>query len=600
MRSFCLVVVCLFTVLNGRLSAQSYEEVVLPHYDNRMLYLPTAGTIYNDSVYLEHIGGMLPFNFDTYYRRFAAEGREVMVDETFYFFHDILLNMPKAQAMYELDRMSKVASQRKNNQLEYEAEFWRTIFLLRETPLPPEKILDHLQPLIEQADKRGELSLKYRGILFLLDDLWDPIHPDYTLYFTNVLTYLEEVEQAPEKAFIGKRGICLSLGNAYYQFQVYDRAVYYLKQALSPNSRFFYDATNMKSLDLLADLYASTGVADSAAYYALATLNSHDIVKDRPVYDAKAILHLGFAATIQHQYGTAIRLMQEGMPVIRAEKDYPLLARAYIHLGECYLGQGNVTKASLMADSAKYYVDTYQCKQELHLLHTLTSHLYTQKGEEALSAAASYAAIDAKIKAQEPYDPVFILKAEQNLADNKTTFTGSPEWDFRLFLIGGVGLLFVIGIIIGVVILKKRKATGTNDATSSRPLSGTYDTMMIPDTEADPGDIMVMDSIREMVVDEQLFRNPALNVKLLADQMGITPQMVIKAINRIENKTFAKYVNKLRAQEAIHVISDNPSGGISFDQMAISCGYYDRKSFFREFKHETGITPSDFQKKQKQ
>ena len=76
---------------------------------------------------------------------------------------------------------------------------------------------------------------------------------------------------------------------------------------------------------------------------------------------------------------------------------------------------------------------------------------------------------------------------------------------------------------------------------------------------------------------EALFKNPELNLELLAGRLSISKHLLSQLLNENLNKNFYQYVYDYRILEA--------------------CGFQSRSSFFAAFKKKMGSTPSKYREK---
>ncbi len=593
-----LTVLCLICMLLvTRIIAQVAGTITLREYDTPMLYAPNVVHFYRtDSVYLEANNSYLPFNFDTYFHRMATLNSEKMTDETHYFFFDIILRMPKAQALYQFEKMMEAAVKHKDKLLEYDATFWRTIYLIRDPNASAEQVVEGMQPLLDQAAQRKDIRMQLQGTSYILDALWYAGQPDYALFFSQALSCLDKLP-ATEEHSVFARSIFYQTGNAYFHFREYDKALPLLRKALSGYTQYFYDTSNLQALNALANYYAIVNQPDSVYYYAKAMLDSHDIVKRRPMYDAIAATHIADVYLERHQYADAANLLQAALKAATDENDYAFITQIYIGLGKAWLGNGNFDKALQMADSARHYINTYQCQSQNYRLYALLKDYYMAIGHTVQAEAYTDSIVQENKRQEDTYNTLYILRAEQDVINAAEASQAQQKQLIQtLFII----LVILIGTtVLGYYLLRTYKKKRRLQASGNQQLKGAFDLVYIPDMDPDSEDVMVMDSINDAVVANQLFRDPDLNTETLASLMGITPQMVVKAVNRTRKKSVARYLIELRIQEATQILSDAPETTLSLEELAIDCGFYDRKSFIRTFRQEVGQTPADFCKLKK-
>ena len=97
---------------------------------------------------------------------------------------------------------------------------------------------------------------------------------------------------------------------------------------------------------------------------------------------------------------------------------------------------------------------------------------------------------------------------------------------------------------------------------------------------------------REMIIGER-FRMPGLKISDVAEAVGSNRSYVSGAINRLSGLSFSDYVNRFRVRYAQELIR-NQGKALPLSEVSERSGYADRTSFYRAFKKETGVSPSEW------
>lgn len=100
------------------------------------------------------------------------------------------------------------------------------------------------------------------------------------------------------------------------------------------------------------------------------------------------------------------------------------------------------------------------------------------------------------------------------------------------------------------------------------------------------------------IVTEKPFLNEDLNLALLAEQSQISQPHLSQVINQHFHKNFYDFVNQYRVEEAKQMLSSPDFNHLSVLGIAFDCGFKSKSSFNRYFKKYTGVSPSEFKKKQ--
>ena len=92
------------------------------------------------------------------------------------------------------------------------------------------------------------------------------------------------------------------------------------------------------------------------------------------------------------------------------------------------------------------------------------------------------------------------------------------------------------------------------------------------------------------------YRN-GISVKDLADALHLSANHFIKIFHALVGLTPQKYIQKLRIQDAVSLLSSNArkSDPLSVSEIASMVGYSDTSYFSRVFRKETGQSPSSLQ-----
>lgn len=95
-------------------------------------------------------------------------------------------------------------------------------------------------------------------------------------------------------------------------------------------------------------------------------------------------------------------------------------------------------------------------------------------------------------------------------------------------------------------------------------------------------------SLTEYVTDSKAFLNPDLSVFLLADHFRVSEDEIIDAVHSMHGTSFSEYIDSLRIEHAISLLSD-PESNYRVDdpddlsRLAHQCGYLDKATFESSF-----------------
>ncbi|GIQ60437.1 hypothetical protein Flavo103_35730 [Flavobacterium collinsii] len=103
--------------------------------------------------------------------------------------------------------------------------------------------------------------------------------------------------------------------------------------------------------------------------------------------------------------------------------------------------------------------------------------------------------------------------------------------------------------------------------------------------------------LTQIMHDEKLYKNADLTLTELAQRTSVHPNTLSQVINSVEQKNFYDYVNSQRVEEFKKAIRLLENQKFTFLSVALECGFNSKTAFNRNFKKETGLSPSEYLKK---
>lgn len=89
------------------------------------------------------------------------------------------------------------------------------------------------------------------------------------------------------------------------------------------------------------------------------------------------------------------------------------------------------------------------------------------------------------------------------------------------------------------------------------------------------------------------FKNSDLSLDTIAAEFNTTPSYVSTIIKNKLGIGFSKYISNLRVTEAMHLLKETD---FSVLDIAAKSGFNSKQAFFRTFKSNVGMTPSEYRK----
>lgn len=173
----------------------------------------------------------------------------------------------------------------------------------------------------------------------------------------------------------------------------------------------------------------------------------------------------------------------------------------------------------------------------------------------------------------EPYASVLMLPLGNH--GRKTV----SAWIWRI-----VAFAFLLTALVGAFLLLRRR-TATNDVVEN----GTEDedvAMLSYDAN------MLMQRIKDLMAEKELFLQPELKVIDVADALKVNSRYVSQCINLKEKTSFPMFINRYRVEYAKQLMAKSPH--FTMVKIANDSGFLTDTSFFRVFRQLTGMTPKEW------
>ncbi len=150
-------------------------------------------------------------------------------------------------------------------------------------------------------------------------------------------------------------------------------------------------------------------------------------------------------------------------------------------------------------------------------------------------------------------------------------------------------LLAVIYIYYGAMIVMRKPEVIFNPP---KPQKYQYSTLSSAQSQR------LLSQLRNFMTEQTPFKNPSLTLKDLALASRISDRHISQVINEQLNQNFHDFLNEYRVNEFKTQLTDPDNGHLSMLGIAMECGFNSKSTFNTTFKRFTGLTPSEFKKKQ--
>jgi AraC-like DNA-binding protein len=103
--------------------------------------------------------------------------------------------------------------------------------------------------------------------------------------------------------------------------------------------------------------------------------------------------------------------------------------------------------------------------------------------------------------------------------------------------------------------------------------------------------------LNRLMRSNHLYRQDSFRLEQLADAMGWPRYRVGEALLHAGKTSFFDFVNGFRVEEASTLLADRANASVSVLALAFDAGFQSKASFNRIFKQQTGVTPSDYRRR---
>lgn len=165
----------------------------------------------------------------------------------------------------------------------------------------------------------------------------------------------------------------------------------------------------------------------------------------------------------------------------------------------------------------------------------------------------------------------------------------------HILFIASIGIAVLILIILILVwrayriSVKQQRiaAKRIDELIAQRPLEA-------DSTPENQDDYILFAEMQSKIISEALFKSPDFNRDNIAEATGLSRAKVSQLIGKFTNLSPSEYINKLRVEYSVKMITEHPEWTI--DAIAESCGYVRRATYYSHFNKFFGISPAQYRK----
>jgi len=476
-----LTLICLFISFPVR--GEVYDDLHVREYEWHMNALNFPRTPGGDSVLAKPYDQYWYFNVDTLCYRMATEGHSVLVEDLIHHYYYQIADYASEEQIERGYRKMIAAAKTYNcawlsDEAEYmkaNAGYFSRLFSgpgVSEEEL--ETSLKEMQRLTAQAMKKGYKS----GQIELLYEAFQ-VYKEFGLYaksFKYAPAILAELEKAGEKEHFNRHSIYFYVGDAYYRFRDYDRAIPCLKAALHDKpARFFFDRSDLQARSRLGEYYAQINEPDTSDYYYRSVYDNREKVRFRPAYDVRAATGIARNLMKRGNYREALPLLERWLTEACRQRIYVDAYNITLALAECHIAENEPAQAKAMIDSARSLTlhDRHNSFRREHLYEAMY-HYCASIGNLSMAQQYADSTKTAAAEYEKKTNSLIILRAEQEVFESEKTLRDEQikAHRTRFMLTAIIALLIIVALAIIVRYYRKKQLAYREPALRNRQWAG--------------------------------------------------------------------------------------------------------------------------------
>lgn len=103
--------------------------------------------------------------------------------------------------------------------------------------------------------------------------------------------------------------------------------------------------------------------------------------------------------------------------------------------------------------------------------------------------------------------------------------------------------------------------------------------------------------IKRAITERKLFLNPKINLEIISEEFDINMNYLSSLFNENSKVSFSSFLNSLRIEYSKKLLLNNNYSSYTVVSIGLESGFNSKSAFYNAFKKETGITPTEFRRK---
>jgi AraC-like DNA-binding protein len=207
-----------------------------------------------------------------------------------------------------------------------------------------------------------------------------------------------------------------------------------------------------------------------------------------------------------------------------------------------------------------------------------------------------------EIAANENLAQSMIILSDRNHALTRLELTKTKKYNRTLLISLAVAAMLLFSIIMlayrlhrSKVALVKQYLAKENKYKVVKGLENQVSTAVDePVNGNDAREKELIIQLEKLMQGKSAFLNPKIGLGDVAEALATNRTYLSQAINNQLNTSFPNYINELRINEAVKLITSGYVASHTQEAMARECGFTSRSAFTAAFKRVTGVVPSFF------
>ena len=152
---------------------------------------------------------------------------------------------------------------------------------------------------------------------------------------------------------------------------------------------------------------------------------------------------------------------------------------------------------------------------------------------------------------------------------------------YTSYIVGALSFTFVFYLLFLVIHFKKRKKAifSTTEKYSDKKIENAT---------------VLIQQLKLIMIEDKPFKNSNIKLNDIAIKLDISKHLLSQLLNDNLGKSFSKFINEYRVDEAKKLIKNNKK--FTLEAIGFDAGFSSKSTFYATFKKIVGVTPSQFNK----